>query len=293
MTDQTNIIHGHPHAQTVYTELTKKIAYFTAKIGRAPTLRTILVGQDPASHTYVNRKLNQATKLGIDASCKIFDEDFTEADLLAYLHKLNHNNKTDGILVQLPLPTHINTQHIIKQINPLKDVDGFHPINVGALATGLSTGIKPCTPQGCVHLLTAMVGGDVANLKGLNVVVIGRSNIVGKPLSLMLGSLDCTVTTCHRYTKNLPFHCQQADAIIVATGQPHLIQPDWIPDHAHVIDVGCTRLDNGTWAGDVHFTPPHKCGQSITPVPGGVGPMTIAYLMKNVVDCAYNMHIID
>lgn len=250
-----------------------------------PGLTVILVGDDGASQVYVRRKIKACQKVGIVSTEHRLPADTSQADLLALVDRLNKDPEVHGILCQVPLPAHIDTRLVLRSISPDKDVDGFHPVNVGRLSTGTG-GIVPCTPLGVMILLQSVID----DLKGKDAVVIGKSNIVGKPVANLLLDAECTVTVTHIYTQGLPDICRKADIIVAAAGAPHLVKGDWVKPGAVIIDVGITRvMDEATGKeqllGDVDFD---NCqhAAAITPVPGGVGPMTIACLMANTVQAA-------
>lgn len=247
-------------------------------------LAVILVGNDPASQTYVNSKAKACEECDIKSLVYRLDENTTQNELLALINTLNHDDSVHGILVQLPLPKHISKNLILESIISSKDVDGFHPINVGYLNLGLESGFLPCTPLGVMKLLKAY---DI-NLEGLDSVVIGASNIVGRPMATMLLNAGCTVSICHIKTKDLSAYTQKADLIIVAAGCVNLLRADMVKEGAIIIDVGINRLENGKIVGDVDFEEVLKKASFITPVPGGVGPMTIAMLLENTVKSAKN-----
>ena len=245
-----------------------------------PGLATVLVGEDPASEIYIKNKEKRITEVGMVSYGKRLPKDISEKDLLAVIGTLNKNPDINGILVQLPLPHQIFEKNIIASINAHKDVDGFHPLNVGALSNG-NEGVVPCTPRGCMILIDSVC----KDLTSKTAVIVGRSNIVGKPLAQLLLRANCTVTVAHSHTKDLPDLCRSADILIAAAGQPEMIKGDWIKPKAIVIDVGINRkkTQNGTnrLVGDVDFEKALKVAEAITPVPGGVGPMTIACLLEN------------
>ncbi|EAJ4326788.1 bifunctional methylenetetrahydrofolate dehydrogenase/methenyltetrahydrofolate cyclohydrolase FolD [Campylobacter coli] len=247
-------------------------------------LAVILVGNDPASQTYVNSKAKACEECDIKSLVYRLDENTTQNELLALINTLNHDDSVHGILVQLPLPKHISKDLILESIISSKDVDGFHPINVGYLNLGLESGFLPCTPLGVMKLLKVY---DI-NLEGLDSVVIGASNIVGRPMATMLLNAGCTVSICHIKTKDLSAYTQKADLIIVAAGCVNLLRADMVKEGAIIIDVGINRLENGKIVGDVDFEEVSKQASFITPVPGGVGPMTIAMLLENTVKSAKN-----
>jgi methylenetetrahydrofolate dehydrogenase (NADP+)/methenyltetrahydrofolate cyclohydrolase len=284
------ILSGTETAKAIRQELAQEIVELKAKHNVVPGLVTILVGEDPASQSYVTAKNKTAKELGIDSEQITLPADTSEADLLAIVKKCNDNPKINGILVQLPLPKHINEAKVLYTIDPDKDVDGFHPVNVGKMMLGEQC-FLPCTPHGILELLER--GG--VETKGAEVVVIGRSNIVGKPIAnLMLQKRkagDATVTICHTRTKDMAAHTRRADIIIAAVGVPKLVTADMVKDGVAIIDVGVNRIGmtesgKAILAGDVDFESVKEKASCITPVPGGVGPMTITMLMKNTVQSA-------
>lgn len=248
---------------------------------RAPGLAVILVGDDPASAVYVRNKNTACERVGFKSFSYILPNNTSEAELLALVDELNAHAEVDGILVQLPLPKHIDSQKVIERILPDKDVDGFHPYNVGRLAVRMPL-LRPCTPKGVMTLLEAYG----INVKGKKVVIVGASNIVGRPQALEMMLYGATVTVCHRFTQNLADEVAQGDVVIVAVGKPDLIKGAWIKEGAVVIDVGINRLENGKLVGDVEFDVAKERAAWITPVPGGVGPMTIATLLENTLEAA-------
>jgi methylenetetrahydrofolate dehydrogenase (NADP+)/methenyltetrahydrofolate cyclohydrolase len=274
------LIDGKAAATALREEVAKEVARFRVATGRAPGLATVLVGEDPASAVYVRSKGRATLEAGMLSFEHKLPADTGEADLLALVDRLNADPAVDGILVQLPLPDHINTNKVITRVDPDKDVDGFHPVNAGRLAIGLH-GFVPCTPLGCLKLLRAEHG----DLAGRNAVVIGRSNIVGKPMALLLLAESCTVTVAHSRTRDLPDVVRGADIVVAAVGRPQMVQGDWIKPGATVIDVGINRIagegGNSHLVGDVDFASASHVAGAITPVPGGVGPMTIACLIRN------------
>ena len=258
-----------------------------------PGLAVVLVGENPASEVYVKNKVRQTNNSGMVSIEHRLPEETSEEDLLSLVKDLNEDEKIDGILVQLPLPDHINENSIINSISPSKDVDGFSIPNVGLLSTS-GKGLIPCTPLGCLLLLKDQLG----DLTGKNAVIIGRSNIVGKPMAQLLIKESCTVTIAHSKTKNLENVCRNADILVAAVGRPHFVKDDWVKDGAVVIDVGINRLPpegdkKGRLVGDVDFQNVSKIASAITPVPGGVGPMTIACLLRNTVTAACKRRNID
>jgi len=246
-----------------------------------PGLAVILVGDNPASEVYVRNKCNACEEVGFYSMSKTFSNGVTEEELLYLIAELNNNSAINGILVQLPLPNHINEEKIIEAIDPMKDVDGFHPYNIGRLALRMPV-LRSCTPKGIMTLLKS----TRIPLEGKEAGVIGASNIVGRPVSLELLMARCTVTTCHSRTVNLEEHVKRADIIIAAVGIPGFVKGDWVKPGAIVTDVGINRLENGKLAGDVDYEAASKNASWITPVPGGVGPMTIASLLENTLQAA-------
>ncbi len=290
----TKIINGKEIAINLRQEIAKEIEEIKKRHNITPGLAVILVGNDAASEVYVSNKEKAAHAVGMNSLQYRLAAETTEAELLSKIRELNEDEKVHGILVQLPLPKHIDTKKIIRAIDYRKDVDGFNVINVGKLAVGEIDGdekaIAPCTPLGCVHLLKT-VAGD--NLAGLKTLVVGTSNIVGRPLMRLLMLENCTVTIANRSTRDLKAECLQADVIISAAGAPGLIKADMVKKNAIVIDVGINRItlaDGKTkLVGDVDFENVQEVASFITPVPGGVGPMTIAYLLKNTLDCCLRL----
>lgn len=276
MTGEARIIDGKATAAALRAEIGREVAAIKAARGIVPGLHVVLVGEDPASKVYVASKEKLAVEIGMNSVAHRLPADTTEAQLLAKLAELNADNNVDGILVQLPLPKHINTGRIIDAIDPAKDVDGLHPINAGLLAGG-KNGLVPCTPLGSMLLLKQAL----PSLSGLDAVVIGRSELVGRPVAQLLLQADCTVTIAHSRTRDLASVVKRADIVIAAVGRPRMVKGDWIKPGATVIDVGINRLPDGKLTGDVDFAEAVKVAGAITPVPGGVGPMTIACLLKN------------
>jgi methylenetetrahydrofolate dehydrogenase (NADP+)/methenyltetrahydrofolate cyclohydrolase len=269
------IIDGKAFAAGLRARIANGVTAFRAQAGRAPGLAVVLVGEDPASNVYVRSKGKATREAGMESVEHRLPADVPAENLLALVATLNADPAIDGILVQLPLPKHIDEQSVISAIDPDKDVDGFHPINAGRLATGLP-GFVPCTPFGCVLLLKSVL----PSLSGLEAVVVGRSNIVGKPMAQLLLRESCTVTVVHSRTKDVPAHIRRADIVVAAVGIPQMIKGDWLKPGATVIDVGINRTDAGL-VGDVDFASAVEVAGAITPVPGGVGPMTIACLLRN------------
>jgi methylenetetrahydrofolate dehydrogenase (NADP+) / methenyltetrahydrofolate cyclohydrolase len=283
----TKRIDGKARADRLVAEVAAAATKLKAQCGVAPGLCAVLVGDDPASRVYVRNKGKTATAAGIASLQENLPATTTEAELLALIARLNADDRVDGILVQLPLPKHINPQRVIDAINPGKDVDGFHAENVGHLwSGGLSRALIPCTPYGCLLLLR----DELPKLTGLEAVVLGRSNIVGKPMAALLLAESCTVTIAHSKTRDLPAVLRRADILVAAVGQPELVRGDWVKPGAVVIDVGINRvaLDGGKskLVGDVAFAEAQGIAGAITPVPGGVGPMTIACLLRNTLIAA-------
>jgi methylenetetrahydrofolate dehydrogenase (NADP+)/methenyltetrahydrofolate cyclohydrolase len=276
-----SIIDGNKIAKDIRLRVREEALALKEKTGLVPGLAVILVGEDPASQVYVGRKAKACEEVGFLSREYRLSADATEADLLKLIHDLNGDESIHGVLVQLPLPKHIATDKIIAAIDPHKDVDGFHPYNVGGLVTGSPLFI-PCTPRGIMELI-ARTGFE---LSGKEAVVVGRSNIVGKPMALLLLAQNATVTMCHSKTKDLPAVTSRADVLIAAIGKARMITANMVKEGAVVIDVGVNRLDTGKLAGDVAFDEVAPKASYITPVPGGVGPMTIAMLMKNTLDAA-------
>lgn len=271
-------IDGKQISKDIKEELKEEVASLAAQ-GRKCCLAVIQVGNDPASSVYVGNKKKACAYIGIESLAYELPEETTEDELLEIIDKLNNDTNVHGILCQLPLPKHINEDHIIKAISPKKDVDGFHPQNVGALVIG-EQGFVSCTPAGIIQLLKR----SNIEMDGKHCVVVGRSNIVGKPMSLLMLRENATVTICHSHTKNLEEICKEADILIVAIGKPQFIGKEYVKKGAVVIDVGIHRDENNNLCGDVKFDEVEPVASYITPVPGGVGPMTIAMLMHNCVE---------
>lgn len=273
------IIDGKAISSNLLEGLRKRIYQRAEKGLRAPCLAVVLVGGDPASTIYVRKKRETCESLGMRSLAHNLPSDATQESLLALIDSLNSAPDVDGILVQLPLPAHLDSTLVIERIDPAKDVDGFHPYNVGRLAQRIPT-LRPCTPKGIMTLLEGM---DM-DLKGMNAVVVGASNIVGRPMALELLLAGCTVTVCHRFTRNLPELVATADILVAAAGKPGLVKGEWVREGAIVIDVGINRMENGKLCGDVEYEAASQRAAWITPVPGGVGPMTVATLMENTLD---------
>ena len=275
------IIDGNKIAQDIRNEVRQKTLELRQQRNITPGLAVVLVGDDPASQVYVGRKAKACAEVGFLSREYKLPAETEEKKLLKIIKKLNKDESVHGILVQLPLPGHISTENIIAAINPDKDVDGFHPYNVGGLVTGTPLFV-PCTPRGIMELISR----SGIDLTGKEAVVVGRSNIVGKPMAFLLLAQNATVTMCHSRTKDLPSVTRRADVLIAAIGKPRMIKADMVKEGAVIIDVGVNRLENGKLAGDVDFDEVAPRASYITPVPGGVGPMTIAMLMKNTLDAA-------
>ncbi|MBE4031012.1 bifunctional methylenetetrahydrofolate dehydrogenase/methenyltetrahydrofolate cyclohydrolase FolD [Vibrio parahaemolyticus] len=281
-------IDGTLISQTVRSEVAARVKARVAAGLRAPGLAVVLVGEDPASQVYVGSKRRACEEVGFVSKSFDLPASTSEEELLALIDELNNDNEIDGILVQLPLPAGIDTTHVLERIHPekdKKDVDGFHPYNVGRLAQRIPK-LRSCTPKGIITLL------DRYNieLRGKHAVVVGASNIVGRPMTLELLLAGCTTTTCHRFTKDLESHVRQADVVVVAVGKPNFIPGEWIKKGAVVVDVGINRLDSGKLVGDVEYDKARESASFITPVPGGVGPMTVASLIENTMLACEQFH---
>lgn len=283
------LIDGKTVAAQLKAELSALIKEKLAEGKRRPGLAVILVGGDPASSIYVRKKRESCEEVGIQSYYHHLPEDTQEQQLLDLIHELNHDEKIDGILLQLPLPKHIHANKMLDQIDPHKDVDGFHPYNFGRLAQRRPQ-LRPCTPFGIMMLLDSIN----QTYKGKHAVVVGASNIVGRPMALELLIAGATVTVCHRFTHDLEYFIKQADILVSAVGKPNFIKGEWIKPGSTVIDVGITRLEDGSLSGDVEFEVAKQRAAWITPVPGGVGPMTVAVLLRNTLHAAHylskNMH---
>ena len=278
------LIDGKSIAETLRKRIGAAVSTLKADHNLTPGLAVVLVGEDPASRVYVANKAKQTVEVGMNSWEHKLPAETPEADLLALVEKLNHDPSVHGILVQMPLPKHIDSAKVLNSINPDKDVDGFHVVNVGRLSTGQDA-LVACTPTGCVMLAKAAMG----QLDGVNAVVIGRSNIVGKPVAQLLLAENCTVTIAHSKSKDLPSIVRGADLVIAAVGRPEMVKGDWLKPGATVIDVGINRIERGgrnILVGDCEFASCEKVAGLITPVPGGVGPMTIACLLYNTVRAA-------
>ncbi|MEE1562725.1 MAG: bifunctional methylenetetrahydrofolate dehydrogenase/methenyltetrahydrofolate cyclohydrolase FolD [Alphaproteobacteria bacterium] len=289
---EAKIIDGKAFAANLCESLARRAGVLKEKHGLVPGLAVVLVGEDPASQVYVRNKAKQTVEVGFQSFEHKLDTDTPEADLLALVEKLNGDEAVHGILVQLPLPGHIDSQKVLDSIDPAKDVDGFHAINIGRLWSGMEA-LVPCTPLGCSLMLKDTLG----DLSGLNAVIVGRSNIVGKPMAALLIKESCTVTICHSRTKDLAGVCREADILVAAVGRAEMVRGDWIKPGATVIDVGINRVDapekgegKTRLVGDVAFDEASQVAGAITPVPGGVGPMTIACLLVNTLSAACRQH---
>ena len=279
------ILNGKQYADELRNVLTKQCTNLKSTYGRAPSLHVLLIGNNPASLVYVSMKQKRAQDFGIQATIHKLDKEISKETLLNLIHELNKNTEVDGILVQLPLPPHLDANEIIDTISPEKDVDGLTSINLGRLLRGTAT-LMSCTPLGCMHILRQWK----PDISGLHAVIVGRSTLVGKPLALLLTQANATVTLCHSKTHNLETHTKQADIIIAACGSPKLIRKEHVKPGACIIDVGINRLDDGSLTGDVAFDEVVHLAGAITPVPFGVGPMTIAYLMSNTIQAMKNTY---
>jgi methylenetetrahydrofolate dehydrogenase (NADP+)/methenyltetrahydrofolate cyclohydrolase len=280
------IIDGKTVAAGVRRSVGEQVAELRRSEGIQPGLAVVLVGNDPASEVYVGSKARGTVEVGMRSFEHRLPADTSEVDLLALIARLNADDAVDGILVQLPLPKHIDSTRVLQAVDPAKDVDGFHPINVGRVATGAG-GIVPCTPLGSLILIQSLQ----VPLSGLEALIVGRSNIVGKPMVQLLLAEQCTVTIAHSRTRDLPARCRQADILVAAIGRPQMVRGDWVKPGAIVIDVGINRLPpdasgKSKLVGDVAFDEARLVASAITPVPGGVGPMTIACLLRNTLQAA-------
>ena len=282
------IIDGKAFAAKIRAEVAQECAAFRAQTGVQPGLAVVLVGNDAASEVYVRNKGIQAKEAGFNSLEYRLPAETTQSELLAQVAALNADPQVHGILVQLPLPAHLDADAVLNAIAPDKDVDGFHPVNVGRLWTGNPVSI-PCTPLGCALILKDRLG----DLSGKRAIVIGRSNIVGKPMAALLLAANATVTIAHSRTADLAARCREADIVIAAVGKPELVRGDWLKLGATVLDVGINRITEGEktrLVGDVHFASAVEVAGAITPVPGGIGPMTIACLLRNTLACAKALH---
>ena len=273
------IIDGKKEAQLLRNDIKTEIELLKSKNDKVPGLTVILIGDFAPSQIYVKNKEKNAKEVGINSEVVKYSKDVSEQEVLKKIKELNNNETVSGILVQLPLPPQINKEKIINSINPLKDVDGFHPINVGNLSSGYNATV-PCTPLGCLLLIKKVE----SNLSGKHAVIIGRSNLNGKPMAQLLLKENCTVTIVHSKTKDLKTECLKADILVAAVGVPNLVKSDWVKKDSIVIDVGINKVGDRI-IGDVEFETVKEKAKAITPVPGGVGPMTIACLLKNTLEC--------
>ena len=273
------IIDGKKEAQLLRDEIKKEIESLKSKNNKIPGLTVLLIGDFVPSQIYVKNKERNAKEVGINSDIIRYAKDVSEQEVLKKIKELNNNEAVSGILVQLPLPPQINKEKIINAINPLKDVDGFHPINVGNLSSGYNATV-PCTPLGCLLLIKKIE----PNLSGKHAIIIGRSNLNGKPMAQLLLKENCTVTIVHSKTKDLKTECLKADILVAAVGVPNLVKSDWVKKDSIVIDVGINKVGDKI-VGDVEFETVKEKAKAITPVPGGVGPMTIACLLKNTLEC--------
>lgn len=279
------IIDGKAVAQSTRQQVALRVQQRLAAGKRAPGLAVVLVGMDAASQVYVGSKRKACEEVGFESFSYDLPSGTTQQELFDLIDSLNADNKVDGILVQLPLPAGLDASAILERINPLKDVDGFHPYNIGRLAQRMPA-LRPCTPKGIIKLLQS----TGVQIRGMDAVVVGASNIVGRPMALELLLAGCTTTVCHKFTKQLEQHVRRADLVVVAVGKPEFIPGDWIKPGALVIDVGINRLESGKLVGDVEFDKAKEHARFITPVPGGVGPMTVACLIENTLEACEQFH---
>jgi methylenetetrahydrofolate dehydrogenase (NADP+)/methenyltetrahydrofolate cyclohydrolase len=288
----TTIIDGKAFSARLRGEITRKVELLKQNHALVPGLAVVLVGEDPASQVYVRSKGRQTVEAGMNSYEHKFTDEISQDELLALIDQLNNDPDVHGILVQLPLPGHINEELVINSVSADKDVDGFHLTNVGRLSIG-AEGIVPCTPSGSMMMLKDHLG----DLSGKKAIVVGRSNIVGKPMAALLLAESCTVTIAHSRTQDLPGECRQADIVVAAVGRPEMVKGDWIKPGATVIDVGINRIENDDGStrlvGDVDFSSASEVAGAITPVPGGVGPMTIACLLHNTLQQACRLNGIE
>ncbi|MDH5387720.1 MAG: bifunctional methylenetetrahydrofolate dehydrogenase/methenyltetrahydrofolate cyclohydrolase FolD [Gammaproteobacteria bacterium] len=278
-----NIIDGKAIAAEIREQVKQAVIKRTEHGMAAPGLAVILVGESPASQVYVRKKREACAEAGVLSKAFDLPDNTSESDLLNLIKQLNDDNEIDGILVQLPLPEHIDSTTVLEAIHPDKDVDGFHPYNIGRLAQRMPS-LRPCTPHGVIHMLDSI--GE--KYKGRHAVIVGASNIVGRPMGLELLLAGATVTTCHRFTDDLAAHVARADILVVAVGKPGIVKGEWVKPGATVIDVGINRTAEGKLTGDVDFEAAAEKAAFITPVPGGVGPMTVAMLLRNTLQAADN-----
>lgn len=278
-------IDGKVIAKQVRTDVANYVSSLVEANKRPPGLAVILVGSDPASQVYVSNKTKACDEVGFVSKSYDLPANTKQEELLTLVDELNADNEIDGILVQLPLPAGLDAEEILERIHPHKDVDGFHPYNIGRLAQRIPA-LRPCTPKG----IMTMIEATKKPIKGMDAVIVGASNIVGRPMSLELLLAGCTVTTCHKFTKHLENHVKRADLLVVAVGKPNFIPGDWIKPGAIVIDVGINRIDDGRLVGDVEYDKAVEVAGWITPVPGGVGPMTVASLIANTLEAYVKYH---
>ena len=276
-----NIIDGKAIAAEIREQVRQSVLNRTENGQQAPGLAVVLVGESPASQVYVRKKREACAEAGVTSKAFDLPDNTSQDELLDLIKQLNNDNEIDGILIQLPLPEHIDTTTVLEAINPDKDVDGFHPYNIGRLAQRIPS-LRPCTPYGVIHMLNTI--GET--YKGRNAVIVGASNIVGRPMGLELLLAGATVTTCHRFTSDLAEHVGRADILVVAVGKPGIVKGEWVKPGATVIDVGINRTEEGKLTGDLDFESAAEKAAYITPVPGGVGPMTVAMLLRNTLEAA-------
>ena len=290
---KAHIIDGRALAQQLRQKVRAEVSQLKTVYHVTPGLAVVLVGEDPASHIYVRNKAEQCEEAGMISFVHRLPGDVREADVLTLVHGLNKDYRVHGILVQLPLPPQINSERVLEAVDAGKDVDGFHVENAGRLLVGARSTMVPCTPAGCL----TMIKSEAADLAGMRALVVGRSNIVGKPMALLLLNENCTVTIAHSRTRDLAEECRQADILVAAVGKPQFIRGDWIKPGAIVIDVGVNRITAGDgktrMVGDVEFSRAVEVAGAISPVPGGVGPMTVAGLLRNTVIAACRQHDIE
>ncbi len=284
----SEIIYGNLIAEKYRLKIRDEVARLKASAGKSPALDVVIVGEDPASQIYVRNKEKAAVEAGIRSTVHRLPAETTQTEILTLIEELNLDPEVNGILVQLPLPKKINAPAVVEAVFPSKDVDGFHPVNLGRLMTG-ERGMIPCTPKGCLKLIKEVR----EDLTGLSAVVVGRSTIVGKPMAQLLLNENCTVTTAHSKTKNLADVCRRADVLVVAAGRPRFITDDMVKEGAIVIDVGINRLENGKLCGDVDFESVLPKCAALTPVPKGVGPMTVTMLLDNTVEAFCRQNVIE
>jgi methylenetetrahydrofolate dehydrogenase (NADP+)/methenyltetrahydrofolate cyclohydrolase len=290
---QARIIDGKALAASLHNRIREEVARLRRSERLIPGLAVVLVGDNPASDIYIRAKSQQSEDAGMKSFVHRLPADLREHDLLTLIHGLNQDPRVHGILVQLPLPPHLHPDVVLAEVDPDKDVDGFHVVNAGRLLAGSARAMVPCTPLGCMRLIKS----QRQDLAGLRAVIVGRSSIVGKPMAVLLLAESCTVTIAHSKTRDLPGECRQADILVAAVGWPELIRGDWIKEGSIVIDVGINRIDNGAGktrlVGDVAFEEAARSAAAITPVPGGVGPMTVACLLRNTVIAACRLRDVE